>query len=165
MKRKNVIISIAVFLFALSFVHCSEHVSAPPDIPIDKLSSAADSLTIDDQTIVLSTYLWRDFQPISPPDGKPLSALIYIDNTDTTSLPSAIGADAVYIVNRNYVWKSFFSNEVIPPADRDKYRLIKIARNGPRWGPNIKVDVVVRVTHGERSYLLKAEGQYIWRTD
>ena len=44
--------------------------------------------------------------------------------------------------------------------------LEKIARDGPKWGPGIQVDVVVRLLDKEELfYLLKAENQLIQRTD
>ncbi len=42
----------------------------------------------------------------------------------------------------------------------------KIARDGPKWGPGIQADVVVRLLDKEeRFYHLKAENQLIQRTD
>ncbi len=41
-----------------------------------------------------------------------------------------------------------------------------VARNGPKWGPDIKVDVVVRIVdRAGNEYLLKASNQKIERTE
>lgn len=162
--KQNISILLS-FLIAFILIRCSNPVSGPPDIPIKVLLSSPDTLKIESQPIVLRTYLWRDFMPISPPDGKPLIALIYIETPDSSNLPSSISSDAVYIVNNNQVWKTFFSSEDRPPDELKPYRITKIARDGPKWGPNVYVDVVVRILHGNKKYLLKAGRQYIGRTD
>lgn len=110
--------------------------------------------------------MWRDFQPISPPDGKPLIAIIYVTATDTAQLPSSLSTDAVWIVYNNKVWKSGFTGEPIAPGELKPHRIVRIARAGPTWGPNVNVDVVVRVYDGKGgTLLLKAPNQRIYRTD
>ncbi len=82
---KQIISNLLSLLTTTLFIQCSDSdsVSVPPDIPIETLLAAPDTLNIEDQSIVLTTYLWRDFQPLSPPNGKPLIApmkiLIYIN--------------------------------------------------------------------------------------
>lgn len=154
-----------LLLTTVSLSQCSDPVSSPPDIPIETLLAAPDTLKIENQRFVLSTVLWRDFQPVSPPDGKPLIALAYIQTTDSSTISSSIDADAIYIVYNNQVWKSFFSNEILTPDDLRPYRIGRIAREGPKWGPDVYVDVIVRTKAGDQDYLLKAGRQYIDRTD
>ncbi len=154
-------------VFAISLIGCSQNpVSAPPDIPADQLLASPDTITVNGRQLYLTTYMWRDFQPISPPDGKPLIAICYVTATDTTQLPGSISADAVWIVYSNQVWKSWFTNETPPSDELRPNRIVKYARNGPKWGPRIYVDVIVRVTVGNgNSQLLRASNQWIGRTD
>lgn len=151
----------------LILVGCSDNgVSVPPDIPINQLLASPDTVRIDTRQFYLSTYMWRDFQPISPPDGKPLIAIIYVTATDTAQLPSSISTDAVWIVYNNQVWKSWFTNEPIAPSELKPNRIVKIAREGPKWGPHVNVDVIVRVYDGKGArLLLRAPNQWIGRTD
>jgi hypothetical protein len=136
----------------------------PPDIPIHELLAAEDTITVDGRSLTLSTYMWRDFMPISPPDGKPLIGIAYIDGIDTASLPSTITADAIWIVHDGQVWKGFFTNETSTPQKPN--RLEKVVRNGPKWGPGVYVDVIVRLLDaGGSEHLLRASHQYISRTD
>ncbi len=137
----------------------------PPDIPISQLLSSPDTITVEGRRLYLSTYMWRDFQPVSPPDGKPLIAIIYVTATDTAQLPG-ISTDAVWIVYNNQVWKSWFTNEPTPPGETKPNRIVRIAREGPLWGPHIHVDVIVRVIDARgNSQLLHAPDQWIGRTD
>ena len=162
---KKLILIFVSLLAAFILTECSDPVSAPPDIPIEVLLASPEKIRIENHDIVLNAYLWRDFQPVSPPDGKPLIALAYIETQNGSNLPSELSADAIYIVHNNQVWKSFFSTEQRPPSEIKPDRLTKIARNGPKWGPGVYVDVIVRVKQGNNEYLLKADSQYIGRTE
>jgi len=162
---KQIISTLLSLIMAFLVVQCSDPVSVPPDIPIETLLASPDTLNIENQSVVLTTYLWRDFQPISPPNGKPLIALVYIETPDSSNLPSSMNSNAIYIVYNNQVWKSFFSTEERPPDEMKPFRITKIARDGPKWGPNVYVDVIVRIKVGEKVYLLRAGEQYIGRTD
>ncbi len=145
---------------------CSdEGASAPPDLPPSQLQAARDTITVEGRKLFLATFIWRDFMPVSPPDGKPLIAVLYVTATDTVPLPGSISADAVWIVYDNQVWKSWLRDD--PAAGENKrYRLVKIAREGPNWGPGVAVDVVVRVFDGSHNaFLLRAPSQWISRTD
>jgi hypothetical protein len=137
---------------------------AAPDIPIHELLAAEDTITVDGKSLTLSTYMWRDFMPISPPDGKPLIGIAYIDGIDTASLPSTIRADAIWIVYDGQVWRSLFNDETSNPAKPN--RLERVFRNGPKWGPGVYLDVIVRLLDGAGgAHLLRASHQYISRTD
>lgn len=158
-----------IFLF-LSFVllSCSDREnSQPPYVPIEELLSSLDTVSIDGSKIWLSTSLWRDFMPISPPDGKPLAAIIFITTADSSQFPSAVSSDAVWIVNENQVWKSWFTYGLVPPDLQKPYNIVEFASNGPKWGPGIYVTVIVRVysSQEKKSYFLRASNQWISRTD
>jgi hypothetical protein len=134
-------------------------------VPLDELLSAPEQIEIDGRKYVLETYLWRDFMPISPPGGTPLIALIRITATDSLALPPSIDATLLWVIkDQQEVWETRFSEQERPPYP--KYQLEKVARNGPKWGPGIQVDVVVKVVDGENDiYLLRASNQWIHRTD
>src|SRR3970040_2496548 len=98
------IISIILFFFVITFSSgCNETVLGPEEIPIEDLLSAPDIIDIEGEKIILNTYLWRDFMPVSPPDGKPLIALIMIESVDFSDISGFIKPEAVYVVNGNEV--------------------------------------------------------------
>jgi hypothetical protein len=156
-----------LILMLITLVGCSDFgVSVPPDVPIELLLAAPDSIVVEGRHLFLSISMWRDFQPISPPKGKPLIAIIYISATDTAKLPPTLSSDAVWIVHNRQVWKSWFTGESIPSSEQKPNRLVKIARNGPKWGPRVFVDVVVRLYDRQNQiYFLRAPNQFIGRTD
>ena len=161
--KKILLLNLMVILFVIG---CSENpVSTPPYIPVNVLLTSPDTVIIEGNKIYLTTEMWRDFMPVSPPDGKPLITVAKIETVDSSKISNSINADAIYIVNGGEVWKSFLSDEA-PGSDLLKpFRIVKIARDGPKWGPGINVDVVVRLLANNNVYLLRASNQYIARTD
>ena len=141
-------------------------VTIPPDIPIDRLLAAPDTITVASRQLTLSTYMWRDFQHISPPGGKSLITIVYVTAVDSAKLPVVIAVDAVWIVYNVQVWKAWLAPNQIPISEMKPNRLVKIAREGPQWGPHVYVDVIVRVADGSGgTHLLRAPRQWINRTD
>lgn len=82
-------------LFALySLTGCKDYgIEVPPDIPIAQLLQAPDTISADGKWLYLTTEMWRDFMPFSPPDGKPLIAIIYVTTADSTQIPSSISTE------------------------------------------------------------------------
>lgn len=163
--------TVMTFLAALGIIGCSVSEitipTLPPDTPIDQLRAAPETIVVQGKTLSLSTYLWRDFMPISPPDGKPLNTIIYVTATDAAELATPISADAVWVIYNNEVWKAWLT--IRPNAEggtNQKNLIVGIASNGPKWGPHVFVDVVVRVSDGKGgTMLLRAPHQGINRTD
>ena len=147
------LISIVIFAFMIS----------TPSIGIDELLSAPEQIEIDGRRYNLESFLWRDFMPISPPDGKNLIASVQITAADKLEFPSSIYPDRLWVIKgRGEIWETPFTNE--RPAPLHNYQLEIIARGGPKWGPNIQVDIVVKIIHGWNTYLLKASNQTIHAT-
>lgn len=135
-----------------------------PTILIDTLLSAPEQVEIDGRKYVLETSMWRDFMPFSPPDGKPLIAIIWVTATDSLTFPSSVDVCRLWVIKDKEVWEARFSGE--QRGSYDDFKLEKVARDGPKWGPKIEVDVVVKlVDRGKKTYLLKASNQWVSRTD
>ncbi len=133
---------------------------------LETLLSAPEQIQIGSRLYRLETYLWRDFMPSCPPDGQPMIASIRVTAIDQLPFPGTVDADNLWIINGQEVWETEFSDEEIPQDSNRRHQLVKIARDGPKWGPGIYVDVVVKVKdHANfRTYLLRASNQYIGAT-
>jgi hypothetical protein len=139
-------------------------VAPPPDIPRAVLQAAPDTIVVQGRSLTLSAFLWRDFMPISPPDGKPLVAIVTITALDTARLPASISCDVVWIVYSGEIWKAWLQREASGNVKPNQMSLM--ARDGPKWGPNVFVDVIVRVSGDSgQARLLRAPRQWIGRTD
>ena len=127
------------------------------------LESALSRVTIGGSELELEAYLWRDFQPVSPPDGKPLIAVLRIRTADGGRLPQRIRVEQVSIAYDNDVWSAPVKEEY-PSAHPSVLEVV--AREGPKWQPGVSVDVVVRIRDMEgRVHWLRAADQPIHRTD
>lgn len=156
-----------VLFISVVFVGCSdvgEHYAAPPpDIPIDQLLAAPETTMVNGRAVYLTTYLWRDFMPISPPEGKPLLGVVFITAMDGLVFGNAISSDAVWVVYNQKVWKSWLTNA--SNGGRTN-QLAKSFSDGPKWGPLVSVEVVVRLKDDQNNiYFLRASKQWIGRTD
>jgi hypothetical protein len=144
---------------------CRETDVLSPGVSLEELLDAPLLISAGGRDFILETFLWRDFMPISPPDGRPLSAIIWIVATDSLAIPLTFTADRIYIISGKDVWESELASPDGSEGSGEDYKLERIARNGPKWGPNSVVDVVVRLfTGGEITYL-RASEQWIYRTD
>jgi hypothetical protein len=127
---------------------------------IHDLRAAPEKIEINGTEYTLETDLWRDFMPISPPDGGPLVALIKVRTPGETAISAKIDATRLWVVKGVEIWETELASwEGSTIGDT----LEKVGWNGPKWGPEITVDVVVRIIDLEsgKSYLLKASNQDI----
>jgi hypothetical protein len=119
-------------------------------------------------TYRLEPFLWRDFMPgAGEPGGSPLLAALRVTvDDDTASFPASVTIDRVWIVNGEQVWEARPVEEWPRETSGSVATIEAMARGGPRWGPGIDVDVVVRLSDGRGgTLLLRAAGQPIARTD
>jgi hypothetical protein len=128
------------------------------------IAAAPERVQIGGREYTLTASAWRDFQPIAPPDGQPLIVVVKVSPTDVQPIPGNLAIDRVWAVNGNDRW----SVELEPATLRGvtaPTNLEAAVRGGPKWGPGIKVDVVARLKQGKKTFLVRAAGVEIKRTD
>ena len=154
------------FSLLVSVIGCGSYKKNPlvPDIPLDELQAAPLSIQLGDQDYTLETELWRDFMPIAPPGGHPLTALIRVIEQNGEPISADLKAEYLWVLKGDEIWATIFSAETPPLSPQNE--LHKIARGGPLWETGIEVDAVVglRLDHGPLE-LLRAPNQLIARTD
>lgn len=154
--KKTVLATVCLFVLACG--------SGPtgPSVPLKQLEGAPETVTIEGRDFTLETFLWRDFFPVCPPDGRPLIAVAYVVASGEEKFPTWLDADRLWVVNGEEVW------EAVPVEEKCRCpanQLIRFARGGPKWKPNIYVDVIVRLVNPKgNSYLLRAADQRIHLT-
>ncbi len=148
-------------LIFLGVLFCAFGCSDPfsPDHPSLKgLLAAPEEIIIEGRSLALETYLWRNLMPGGEPGGGPLLALIRVTAVDLKPYPPAVDADRLWIVFQGAVWET----DLPETLHETLHQLSKMARGGPKWGPDVYVDVVVRVVHAAGGrYLLRASRQLI----
>ncbi|MEJ2252147.1 MAG: hypothetical protein P8Y70_11050 [Candidatus Lokiarchaeota archaeon] len=124
--------------------------------------NATEDVKIGNIALSLETYIWRDFMPITPPDGKPLTVIIKIHAQNVSEFPTTLSIERIWIINKLSINSTLATNEF--RIYNNTYEMV--FRDGPKWGPGIKIDVVVKLKYYDLSfYYLKASNQTIYRTD
>jgi len=121
------------------------------------IAAAPERVQIEGREFSLTASAWRDFQPVAPPNGQPLVVVVKVSASDMMPSPSDVAIDRVWVLNGKEQWTA-------APAS-GATGLETAVRNGPKWGPGIKVDVVARLKLGKQTWLIRAAGVDIKRTD
>lgn len=154
--------TLGILAVSIALMGCSQKPTAPDPAPPD-LSAAPSSVTINGKTLTLSASLGRDFMPISPPDGKPLAGVLTVRTADGSAVSADVRADMVWVVHGADTWS------VVPREERSRSETAPgyevVVREGPKWGPGVDVDVIVRLTASNgATYLLSVRKQRIGAT-
>jgi len=127
----------AALALVLLLTGCNLFVHQPPP--------GQTELRVDGRQVLVVPSLSRDFMPGSnPPDGSPMAIYVKLWAPDSQPLPPELGANRAWVVNGRAVWETGLVSDTgswRPPFMTGAY-----ARGGPKWGPDIPVDVTVRVT-------------------
>lgn len=134
-----------------------------PSPPPSDLAAAPTRVILAGKSLALDALLWRDFMPISPPDGRPLNAVLQVRTEDGSQVPATVVANMVWVLNGADAWSTVPREERSRNETAPIYELV--ARDGPKWGPGITVDVVVRLhDQGGRDSLLRVANRPIQGT-
>ena len=109
---------------------------------------AQHGLVVDGRTIEVEPGVGRDF-PGFPSREKPLVLLVELRAPDSLPLPQGLAATHAWVVHGSAVWET----DLIPSPDttgRPACETSCYAGGGPDWGPDMAVDVTVRVVQPGR---------------
>jgi hypothetical protein len=152
-------------------------------VSLNDLRNAPTEVLLDGRSVSLSAYLWRDFMPTTSdlngsPDGKPMIAVFKVGTADKKPFPSGVRIDGAWVVFGERLWETSDFKEQVEGSSSNQDSSGKwitcsnsavceaVARGGPKWGPGVFVDVVVRLIDNQgRQHLLQAPKQYVSRTD
>lgn len=128
-------------------------------------SAVPETLEVDGYRLYLQTYLWRDFQPVTPPDGDALRANVRLMSLEGAA-PEGLAIERFWVVNGKQRWEAVPQSKapLEEPASQS-WLTERTVDGGPKWGPGIEVDVVARVVLGDSAWLVQARRQQIHRTD
>ena len=152
-------IGMITILTVIAAVGCGDKepaTTAPNTPPEVDPQTVPEMIEIDGVEFTLSTYLWRDFMPITDENGRELAAVVYVATADSSMFPSDISADLMWVYYKNDIWGAALENGSQPDYN---FRIKKSANGGPKWETGILVDVVVRLIDDEGKYF------YIKETD
>ena len=125
-------------------------------------TKAVDTLTIGSNSFVLSTYLNRDFMPFCSPNGKRMISINWLISTDSVKIPVNIKMIKQYVIHGDSIWISnYLGGE--QSSWPEYYKMRGASFNGPKWGPNIYVEVISHIHdfNTNQDYFIKHKDAYI----
>ncbi|HKQ59217.1 MAG TPA: hypothetical protein VJY35_15250 [Candidatus Eisenbacteria bacterium] len=147
-------------LLSLTLVACAEQdqarVTGPQGIPIGMPPTDLSVVTL-----TLETYLWRDFMPPTPPEGRPLRGALTVRTMDGSPLPQGLIMSSASVHYQGETWVASPFGDPSP----DPSTMVRAITGGPLWGPDVRVDVTVLLVRGRERIILNAKNQLIHRTD
>ena len=129
--------------------------TGPAEPDLTGLRATPTSAIVAGQPFELDVDLWRDFMPVVPgsADGRPLAVVVRLPDRLTT-----VRVERIWVIFGDDVWSA--------EAERAQGTQDWVARNGPKWGPGVRVDVVARLREATgNEVLVRAPDRMIQRTD
>jgi hypothetical protein len=155
---------IAGMMAMLPVTACDRAPTAPVSVPAPPaVGTAPVTLTAGTLTLRLEASAWRDFMPMSPSGGSTMSLVVRLRTTSGAPLPDGVTVTTAWVVYEGKAWVS----ELTPTGAPWGPDVVELkATGGPRWGPDVPVDVAVRVNGLEGGPKLIATRQVlVERTD
>lgn len=161
---KNAILIVLTLVVGLSACKKEEEIEGKTKVDpklAQELWSSAENLVIGNNTLVLSTYLWRDFMPSAEENGSSLICINKLTEVDSMPILNTISLKKQYVIKDNEIWTADYT-EIKNDID---FILEGVVRDGPKWGPDIEVDVVCEFENSGTTYRILAKSQAITRAD
>jgi len=131
-----------VFLI-LVLAGCGEDYEGSVVRPFEATEIAAipDTLHSDANHLIIESSVNRDFQPICPEDGRPMTGSIRLKDINEVPLGLSVSEATLYVISSNKMWVRDLV--VRGPYDTRPHQLEMYASEGPKWEPGLVVDIVV----------------------
>lgn len=136
----------------------------PDAIPELELIPRVEIISINGNNFTFEIYLWRDFMPPSPPDGKELRAVVTLYALNFSTFPTEnFTANQMWVFYKGEIWNPKFEFPIV--SYKDSSSISMSASGGPKWGPGVYVNVTLEVIYNNlQNYNLTAFNQYIEAT-
>ncbi len=160
---KNLLLITLTLIVALSSCkkdEAEETIKPDPKLA-QELRSSPETVMIGSNYLMLTTYLWRDFMPIAEEGGSKLFCNSMLTDVDNVGISNSITLSRLYVIKGDEIWKTSFSKTIKNIA----YILEGKATGGPKWGPDIEVDVVCEFQNAGTTYRILAKSQWITKTE
>ena len=142
MRTPALILSL-LFVFASSCEKWSVDGKLVHDMKFaDELRSSPTTISLVTNSFIGSASLWRDFMPgpKQNENGSPLYSVVKAIEIDTAIIENGIILVRQYVIKDNEIWEPTFRTDA-----STQYYLSNSSSDGPRWGPNEIVDVVIEL--------------------
>lgn len=127
----------------------------------EELRSSPENISLGNNNLILTTYLWRDFMPPSEEDGSKMMCINKLTEVDSIPILNTITLKKQYVIKGNEIWTAEYSDIKIG----NEHILEGVVRDGPKWGPDIEVDVVCEFEDSGTMHRILAKSQWINKTE
>ena len=154
MTKSFFIITLVLIAFS-----CKKETKNTPSEFINTLENSPEVITVGNNSLSLGMYLNRDFMPICEEDGRPLFCIAELKNSLNLDLNETIQLKKIYVIDGEKVW-----SKAITETNMSFTAVTGMAADGPKWGPDIDVDVVCEFVYNGTLRRIIAKNQHIEMT-
>lgn len=142
---------VLAFLSVLTPGLSRAHAAADEDVPARSASLTGErEFYVNGRLLVLRVELWRDFQPPSDEQGRPMRASVQIRTRMPGGLPRDLHATSIRVRLAGRNWFAALAQSDIAQGPYPAWRVYS-AMNGPRWAPGSTVQCTVALRVGRRT--------------
>lgn len=126
----------------------------------DELRSSPTTVNIGSSALTLDAYVWRDFMPPTDTNGDPMRSTVTLNLISGPEILNEVHLVRQYVVYENEVWTADLQDLSIGSST---YQGTSI--NGPKWGPDVSVDVILEFTYDGKTYKVQTQNVNVDRVD
>lgn len=135
-----------------------------PGIPETVINVAPNVATVEQVDYIAKVYPYRNFMPVRGQAERGLIAIAQICRSDFLEIPRDLRLKRIWVFQGRDCWSAQLGEE------QEGYGggvcRVAVAREGPKWEPGSKVDVVIGFTIGDSGmYLVRTATTEIERAD
>lgn len=155
------IIPFTILVLTFSFSSCKKDSVDDDSVFLEMLRSSPDSVFVGTNSFGVEAFLWRDFMPVTEQNGDPLRSLVKLQVGDNQILPENVIMMSQYVINGDNYWTADFDDV----RNNSQTEIEGLSSDGPKWGPDIQVDVVLEFALDGELYRVMDRNQEIIRTE
>ena len=122
----------------------------------EELKTSPTQININGSQLTLDVIIWRDFIPPIETNGKPLASKVQLNLIVGTDILSNIHLVRQYVIYGDDVWYTDLHDIGVNGSFVEG-----TSSGGPKWGPDVYVDVVLEFTYDNKTYKILAPNQWI----
>ncbi len=127
---------------------------------LDDLQSSPTVIDINGSVFTLDAYVWRDFMPPTTSDGDPMRSTVTLNLISGPEILNEVHLVRQYVVMGDESWAADLYELSIGSST-----YAGTSENGPKWGPNVYVDVILEFTYDGETYLIRSPNQLIEKVE
>lgn len=118
----------------------------------DELRTSPTDININGSALSLDAYVWRDFMPPTDDNGDPMRSTVTLNLNSGPEILNEVHLVRQYVIYEDEVWAADLYDLSINNSTYSG-----TSSGGPKWGPDVIVDVVLEFTYDGKTYKILAD--------